>query len=261
MLTARKSVLLCVLTMGLAACGDDSAPGGSGGGGTPPQGGESSGGQPPEGAGNPGGAPQGGSGGNGGAPSGGGPEGGSGGQAEGGAPGAEAECAEDADCALSSDCCECAGRPVGEAPPACAIDCLIPQCTSLGAGQPNPPAASCQAGRCVTNLSCDAGPVNCFLKPPVCPPGSSPIVANACWTGQCMPVLECSAVTDCDSCTGAGVGCATYSAFVETAHCVDLQGCPPDDCACLGGSVCIDPFNACNEIDGSISCGCPTCLF
>jgi hypothetical protein len=256
MLTARNSILLCVLTMGLAACGDDSAPGGSGGGGSPPSGGDNPGG-PPEGAGNPGGAPQGG---NGGAPAGGAPQGGTGGEG-GNPPDPAAECTEDADCFLSSDCCECAGRPVGEAVPNCAKDCLIDQCTSLGAGQPQAPAASCQAGRCVTTFSCDAAPVVCLVVPPDCAEGSQPIVVNNCYSGGCMPALECQAVTDCAACTGDGVGCVVYSAFQQVEHCVTLQGCPEADCECSAASVCVDPFNACNEVDGNISCGCPTCLF
>lgn len=256
MLRARDSLFLCVLTVALAACGDDSAPGGSGGGGSPPQGGDNPGGQP-EGAGNPGGAPQGGNGGapQGGAPQGGAPEGGAGGSA----PNAMAECVEDADCYLSSDCCECAGRPVGENAPACAIDCIIDQCTSLGAGQVLEPAASCQAGRCVTTLSCDSVTVTCDAPTPVCAPGTLPIVDENCWSGSCLPALECLAVTSCDECTGAGVECVVNSAFQQVEHCVDSQGCPDSDCACLGASVCLDPFTACNELDGNISCGCPTC--
>ncbi len=258
MLSARSSIFLCVLTMGLAACGDDSAPGGSGGGGSPPSGGDNPGGQP-EGAGNPGGAPQGG---NGGAPQGGAPLGGAGGEggAGGAAPDPMAECTEDADCFLSSDCCECAGRPVGENPPNCAIDCLIDQCASLGAGQVLEPAASCQAGRCVTTFSCDEAPVTCDAPTPVCPAGAQPIVVNTCYTGGCMPALECLAVTDCAACTAEGAGCVINSAFQQVEHCVDLQGCPEGDCACSGATVCLDPFTACNEIDGNISCGCPSCL-
>jgi hypothetical protein len=172
-----------------------------------------------------------------------------------------AECTEDADCFLSSDCCECAGRPVGEAAPNCAIDCIIDQCTSLGAGQPEAPAASCQAGRCVTSFSCDAAPVICDIPTPVCPADQQPIVVGTCYTGGCMPILECQAVSDCAACTGLGVGCVVYAAFQQVEHCVTLQGCPEADCACSGASVCLDPFNACNEIDGNVSCGCPTCLF
>lgn len=242
---------VCVISVGLAACGDDAAPGGSGGGGSPPQGGDNVGGQP-EGAGPAGGNPQGG---NGGAPQGGAPQGGNGGAP----PNPMAECIDDADCFLNSDCCECAGRPVGEAPPDCAIDCVIDQCASLSAGLPEAPTASCQAGRCVTSFSCDEAPVTCDIPTPVCGAGSQPIVVNNCYTGSCMPILECQAVTDCAVCTGDGIGCVINSAFQQVEHCVDLQGCPEGDCACSGDTVCLDPFTACNEIDGNISCGCPTC--
>lgn len=246
-----------VAAVALAACGDDGV-GASGGGGDGP------GGVGGTGAGPTGGAPQGGAGGAGGAQGGAGGAGGQGGaggaQGGGGSGGANMaapECVEDADCVISNDCCECAGRPVGQMAPECPVLCLIDTCTSLGLSEAKP---SCVAGRCVVGASCDEATVTCDAPVPSCPPGSSPIVSNACYTGQCLSAIECEAVTNCGVCTGADVTCVVNSAFTQSSHCVDAQGCSPADCDCLGASVCVGAFDACNEVMGHVECQCPACV-
>lgn len=226
----------------LVACGDDTNTTGGGGSGT---------GANNTGAGQTGGNGTGASstGGNGGAAQGGG---GSGGNTTVPAP----ECTQDSDCFVNSDCCECAGRPLGEAPPACGIVCDVDTCTAKGI---DTATAVCAAGRCVTTASCDESTVTCDIPTPQCEAGQSPIVVGACYGGGCLPTLECRDVTSCASCAGANAACVVDSAFTQTSHCVDPQGCNPADCACLGDSVCVGSFNACNDAVDHIECGCPAC--
>lgn len=40
------------------------------------------------------------------------------------------------------------------------------------------------AGRC-------SGPVICDMVPPHCPDGTTPGIANRCWTGECIPLEQC----------------------------------------------------------------------
>ncbi len=239
------STLVCV------ACGDDSGTGGNGGtgarggaggeGATGASGGNGSGG---------GGSAQGGGGsGQGGTATGGGSEGG------GGASSAAPECTTDEDCYLSSDCCECAGRPNGEDPPGCAIDCFIDQCASASIDK-----ARCAAGRRVTDASCDDSTVTCDIPTPQCGENQAPIVSGSCYAGGCLDVLECEVVTSCAVCAGVpGSACVRDVDFSTQTHCVDLAGCASADCACLGDSVCIGSFDLCNESVDGIDCSCPTC--
>jgi hypothetical protein len=255
MLSSIARGLVVLGALALVACGDDGA-GASGGGGDDP-------GTGGTGAGPTGGAPQGGAGGTGGAQGGGGAGGvggtggAQGGGGSGGATMAGPECAEDADCVISNDCCECAGRPMGQRAPECPIDCLIDTCTSLGLAEAKP---TCVAGRCVVDASCNDATVTCDAPVPDCAPGSSPIVSNACYTGQCLTTIECEDVTSCGVCEGADVTCVVNSAFTPSYHCVDTQGCSPADCECLGTSVCVGAFDACSEVMGHIECQCPACV-
>lgn len=171
------------------------------------------------------------------------------------------ECVMDEDCAINDDCCECAGRPVGEVPPACNVDCQFTVCAQGGMAQP---AALCKAGRCVSPIDCNPSVALCDIPPPLCPPGTLPAVApdNNCWVSPalCMPAIECTSIGTCDNCAGAGVGCVENVSFLGSAHCVTLPSdCAGDDCSCMGPSTCLDPFTACGESDGHITCTCITC--
>ncbi|NUP05214.1 MAG: hypothetical protein HOW73_04040 [Polyangiaceae bacterium] len=157
---------------------------------------------------------------------------------------------------MSDNCCECAGRPVGQQAPQCDDICLVNQCTSLAVTG----SAKCVAGRCVAPANCDEAEVKCLVDPPVCAPGTAPIVAGACYSGGCMPVTECTAVTECADCVGDDVTCVQHSAMQSTRHCVDIASpCSEADCGCLGPSVCTDPYTACSETDTGLNCACPVC--
>ncbi len=183
-----------------------------------------------------------------------------GGAGVGGGASATPECTQDADCYLSDDCCECAGRPVGETAPGCAMQCIQSKCPELGISAVEP--AVCRAGRCVAPGSCNSAQVVCATPPPACPAGQAPVVASACYTGGCQVVLECESVTDCAACTGAPKpACVQESAQLSTTHCVDVAApCAAATCACLGPSVCVGSFDLCAEATDHLSCECPTCL-
>ncbi len=241
------------MALALAACGDDTGPGGSGAtGGGPAGGGGASGG---------GGSVANGGAGPGGAPAGGGGEGGlaQGGGGTGGGAQAAPECTDDTDCYLSNNCCECAGRPVGEDAPECAILCIQDMCPALGIDGD----AVCRAGRCVTPASCDESTVTCDIPTPVCPAGQLPMVEGDCYTTTCLPALECEEVTSCASCAElTGAACVHNVTQLQSFHCVDRASpCADADCACLGPSVCIEPFDTCAETVEGLDCSCPACLF
>jgi hypothetical protein len=251
--TFSVATLACVVV----ACGDDGAPTGSGGGTTTSSGGGEGGTTTTA----TGGAGQGG-GAQGGGAQGGGAQGGAstGGAGQGGGDVGAPECTQDADCTLSSNCCECAGRPNGEMPPTCTANCLIDECASFGLA---PTAkAECRAGRCVAPISCDEGSVVCASPSPVCGDGLAPIIVGGCYQGGCLPVLECDRVTDCAECDGAPKpACVVEASQMPTTHCVDVPSeCATVDCSCVGPSVCVGSFDVCNEQAGTITCDCPTCL-
>jgi hypothetical protein len=183
-----------------------------------------------------------------------------GGAGTGGAgPTAAPECTQDSDCVLNNDCCECAGRPVGETPPSCPQLCIQSKCQELGIADA---PAVCRAGRCVAPGSCDESKVLCAVPSPICAAGEAPVISGACYTGSCQKVLECEAVTDCGVCTGAPKpACVQETAQLATTHCVDVAApCSDASCACLGPSVCVGAFDLCVEATDHLSCECPTCL-
>jgi len=259
---SRIRALVLVSPFLLIACGDDTGLGGSGGtvatggGGSTAQGGGGSVSNGGGGASSDGGGGASSDGGGGGVSNGGGGAGQGGGT--GGAAAATPECEQDADCYLSDDCCECAGRPLGEVAPTCAQLCIQDTCPALGiSGE-----ASCVAGRCVAPANCDESVVTCDIPTPNCEPGSVPIVEGTCYTNTCLPALECTEVTGCASCpVSADVTCVENISQLPSFHCVDIPDpCDAADCACLGPSVCLAPFDSCAEVASGLDCSCPACL-
>lgn len=180
--------------------------------------------------------------------------------ATGGAGGApiEAECTVRTDCQLVNDCCDCMGLPADVAPTPCPQQCIQPMCSAVGL---NRVKSECEVGRCVLNASCNPTGVICEMAPPVCPPGEAPAVVGTCW-GGCIPTTECSEVSDCSACTGPNDTCvAEETQTGRVYHCVEAPA-SCTDCACLGPSVCLEPFDTCTDIEpGLIACSCPTCDF
>ncbi len=232
-----------------AGCGDEASSSGagassSGSGGESPTGG--SGGEISTG-GSGGEVSTGGSGGSGG-------DGGAGGQAV-----VAAECLDATGCTLVDDCCDCMGYPSSQTPPNCPQECIVGKCTQLQLPQVG---ASCEVGRCVLDASCASAEVSCDAPPPVCPAGETGAVVGGCW-GGCIPVTECAAVDDCAVCAAAGAVCVVEIAQLGPVyHCVETPpacGTSPD-CACMGDSVCLAPFDSCSDAGpGRIDCSCPTC--
>jgi len=186
--------------------------------------------------------------------------GGSAGSAGAGGSGASPECTKDADCTLWSDCCSCIGLSPGEKHPTpCPNTCIQGACMAMGVKN-----ASCVAGRCVAGYDCDSAKVTCKVAVPVCPTGQVPRVKGSCYTGECVPADECSIVTGCGACNANGLSCALYVTQVgKQAHCVTVpKQCGGNStCSCLGPSVCVSPYNNCNDFSGvkGVSCDCPAC--
>jgi hypothetical protein len=190
------------------------------------------------------------------------------GQSQGGAGGAGgaggggmavAQCKAGGDgCTLHSDCCNCLALGPGEEAPACDItECKASACELLGT-----PAVGCDAGQCTLAIGCSAAEVLCKSTPPTCAAGLVPGVADNCWTGQCVPVQECSHVGSCDPCKAAGLACVVdvLNSQYPIVHCVALPAaCTGPTCECLGPAVCVDGGNVCTEQADVISCECPNC--
>lgn len=171
-----------------------------------------------------------------------------------------AECAQDSECHLFEDCCTCEGVANGAAdPPSCDAACAVGAC-----GQHGITSASCIAGRCVAGFDCDASKVMCFGIAPTCAPGQVPSVVANCW-GPCVDATECRGVTSCADCTGSLTTCVEYDLqggdSNVSSHCVSVpKGCEgTPNCACMGASVCISPFDACGDTKSGLSCSCPAC--
>lgn len=174
-----------------------------------------------------------------------------------GEPPSEA-CVSDDDCALHNDCCDCYGLPKGQVDPSCPADCEQPTCDSLQIDQ-----AVCRFGVCITEkLDCDASKVVCKALPPECPDGQQPGVKDTCWSGICVPIVNCNAVPTCDLCP-EGTMCVQKISKQQTWPA--CEPIPPEcggeiDCKCAGMAVCTGAFNICNDLEGNqLSCGCPAC--
>jgi hypothetical protein len=170
-----------------------------------------------------------------------------------------AECTgQNQGCTLVDDCCNCLALGPGETAPACDIaECKASACASLGG-----PSLGCNAGHCTLDVSCGEAEVTCKAVKPTCEKGLVPAVAESCWTGDCVPVTECSRVSSCDACDAAGLTCvvnSTNSAF-PIVHCIPQPSvCTEPSCACMGEAVCSDGSGVCDDSGPAIVCSCPTC--
>lgn len=169
-----------------------------------------------------------------------------------------AECEQDADCKLASDCCLCAAAPLGEDVAACDELCREDRCSELGIDE-----AVCTFGVCETErLSCDQDKVVCEEAPPVCPPGTLPETSPNCWTGRCVPSPLCDVVPDCGDCGDEQVCVQSFGEGPLPLECKPIPpGCGGSaDCACAGDLACTAEFPACNDVgDDAIQCVCLIC--
>jgi hypothetical protein len=199
--------------------------------------------------------------------SGGGASGGRGGGAAGGRGGGGGvpgvECTTASDCMLFTDCCRCEAVPVGATVEACPAICAKTACQ---ARQLPADAVACVAGRCVAGFVCDTSRVTCKIATPSCPAGEVPTVneAGTCYLGTCAPATECTTVTGCAGCTGAGEACVSYETQLGPQHhCVTI---PPEcngngGCSCNGLVSCLTPYRMCTDYSGirGVYCSCPNC--
>jgi hypothetical protein len=162
------------------------------------------------------------------------------------------ECIADTDCRIEGDCCGCYSFGPGQRS-SCEMDC--PSLTTCNNFDPQP-LPRCIAGRCTLDRSCDDRKVVCKRVTPQCDAGKLPSLmeGDLCWDGNCIDVVDCSAVTGCDVCKSNGLMCV-YDSDTDVAHCVAL----PVEVACALPSRCACHRNlcgakACTETPTGISC-------
>jgi hypothetical protein len=132
------------------------------------------------------------------------------------------ECQKASDCELQTDCCTCKSAPVGSPFVACGAVCVTDWCSKQGVA---PADVACIAGQCVFRQSCDDKIVTCGGTAPACLSGSRPVinVAGTCYTGGCLPIEDCGAVSSCSVCYSMSTAytCVTTTdAGNTTYHCV-----------------------------------------
>ncbi|WAS93616.1 hypothetical protein [Nannocystis punicea] len=165
-------------------------------------------------------------------------------------------CEVDADCKLHDDCCSCYGIPNDQTDPICKAECEQTQCEQIGIDE-----AKCVLGQCTTEKVDCSSEVACDSLPPDCPPGTLPGIADACWSGACVPAVSCDKVPDCESCPDSYMCVAYLNVLKNDLICLPLpvacDGQASCDCA---GEACTGSFDLCTGSgDADLACDCPNC--
>ena len=81
------------------------------------------------------------------------------------------------------------------------------------------------------------GPVTCRAAPPACPQGTEPGTDGICYTGYCIPTVDCNAPGDPGTCAGAvceivSPACPTGTVpgvrnGCYTGYCIPNSACVP----------------------------------
>jgi hypothetical protein len=169
-----------------------------------------------------------------------------------------ATCVPNADCAAVQ--CETGSH--------CEESCVTPVC------DPGPNAGVCAPLTCVAECVPNAldpgdcyGAVACDAAPPACPAGTTPGVANGCWTGYCIPTSQCS--HDPGTCSnGGGVMCAlappacpsgTQPGIKDgcwSGYCIPNSACGPIACeAIVDEGTCLARGD-CSAVYAGTDCTC-----
>lgn len=99
-------------------------------------------------------------------------------------------CSADADCASGQVCTN----------GACSATCSCTsdaQAVNAGYGWCDETRNTCMTGTDPAG-SC-AGTITCATKEPTCPAGSTGLIVNGCWTGECRAIAQCSEAPACGS--------------------------------------------------------------
>ena len=110
------------------------------------------------------------------------------------------------------------------------------------------------------------GPVNCFITPPVCPAGTTPGIANGCYTGYCIPTNKCTP-NDPGECYGQ-VSCAMVEPSCPsgtvpgvrngcwTGYCIPTSACPLAACSTLTSESACTARTDCIPVYDGMDCTC-----
>ena len=172
----------------------------------------------------------------------------------------EMVCADETECILINDCCQCTVAHVDEPIRECPDDCETPVCDQLGIPDIG---LVCDEGDCgFEPTHCSDALVTCDMPTPECPDGTLPEVTpeGDCWTGACAPLEACDGVPSCEYCTEdeACIEIQTEAAPVYECEPLaeDCGGTP--SCACLP-EACEAPYDTCTDEKGPIVCSCLAC--
>jgi hypothetical protein len=149
-------------------------------------------------------------------------------------------------------------------------------CTNVDCGPGYQCAVECTNNTCQTVCEPITGPgdctgaILCNAAPPACPTGTTPGIANGCYTGYCIPNIYCgspdpgrcydpvlcnSAPPQCPSGTLPGVANGCY-----TGYCIPTASCEMPACETLTTEAQCTARGDCNAVYAGMNCTCdPDC--
>lgn len=158
-------------------------------------------------------------------------------------------CYSDNDCGASETCNAAevclppSGDGAGDA--VCYGYCVPNACPPIDVDCPDNTVKVCPQDACEADCTCEPidpgecdGEVLCLAAPPLCEEGSTPGIANGCWTGECIPLSSCPDFA-CEDIDGE-------SMCIARADCNAYY--VGDDCSCnASGCTCADwNFDSCD---------------
>jgi hypothetical protein len=131
-----------------------------------------------------------------------------------------------------------------------------------------PEKGQCQGGGCGDPGSCD-GEVACDALPPDCPSGTTPGISGLCWTGYCIPLVDCGdgdpdpgrcyeavgsgqVAPDCPAGTTPGIARGHYTGF-----CIPLDRCEAaPECGGIQAEATCIAREDCTALYHGVDCEC-----
>lgn len=168
------------------------------------------------------------------------------------APPSAAECAQDSDCVLINDCCQCDSVPSDAPDEPCEENCRQPICDAL---DQHDVRVACRSGVCeFAEVDCGPPPIACEDPMPSCPPGTVNSVQVPCW-GPCVNPRYCADTACPPGGCGEGWTCIEHEGGESQCVVVPLECDGTPDCACFSAYVSEFCAGACSD-DGSGQVSC-----